>query len=136
MSKEAECRYSVEELAERANVTRRTVRYYIQRGLIPPPLGLGRGKHYTEAHLEGLIRIRELQEASVPLEEIAARLQGAPPHTDAPQRQVATAPTQSTWTRVVLREDVELHLRGRRLTDSQVNELAVMVEELVGRNEV
>lgn len=149
MSSEAECRYNVEELAERANVSRRTVRYYIQRGLIPPPLGLGRGKHYTEAHLACLIRIRELQEANVPLEEIASRLQGTAQYQGtaaldgiaafqdaAPQRQVPVTPVQTTWTRVVLGEDIELHLRGRRLTEAQVEKLAVMVEELVERNEL
>jgi DNA-binding transcriptional MerR regulator len=155
MSSEAECRYNIEELAERANVSRRTVRYYIQRGLIPPPLGLGRGKHYTEAHLACLIRIRELQEANVPLEEIASRLQGtaqldgtaalqgtaqldgtAALHGTARQQQVPAVPVQTTWTRVVLGEDIELHLRGRRLTEAQVEKLAVMVEELVERNEL
>jgi len=78
MSEEA-CIYGVEELAERAGVTRRTVRYYVQRELLPPPRGLGRGKHYTEAHLATLVRIKELQEAGVPLDEIAARLQGREP---------------------------------------------------------
>src|SRR5512138_508914 len=118
MTHEADCRYSAEELAERANVSRRTVRYYVQRGLLPAPLGLGRGKHYTEAHLECLIRIRELQETSVPLEDIASRLQGSTPKSESPMPSV-----QTTWTRVVLTEDIELHLRGRRLTDAQVGEL-------------
>src|SRR5215470_14935149 len=66
--------YGIEELAELGGVTRRTVRYYVQRGLLPAPLGTGRGPHYTSAHLERLIHIRKLQEASVPLAEIATRL--------------------------------------------------------------
>ena len=70
--------YGITELAELGGVTRRTVRYYVQRGLLPTPLGTGRGPHYTPAHLERLIHIRKLQEAGVPLAEIAARLNGAP----------------------------------------------------------
>jgi DNA-binding transcriptional MerR regulator len=70
--------YGIKELAELGGVTRRTVRYYVQRGLLPTPLGTGRGPHYTSAHLERLIHIRTLQEAGVPLAEIAARLNGAP----------------------------------------------------------
>jgi len=33
-------RFSVGELAELGGVSRRTVRYYVQEGLIPAPLGL------------------------------------------------------------------------------------------------
>src|SRR5262245_11820018 len=72
--------YGIEELAALGGVTRRTVRYYVQRGLLPTPLGTGRGPHYTPAHLERLIHIRKLQEAGVPLAEIAAQLDGVP-HT-------------------------------------------------------
>src|SRR5262244_4041996 len=73
-----ERRYGIEELAELGGVTRRTVRYYVQRGLLPTPLGTGRGPHYTPAHLERLIQIRKLQETGVPLAEITARLDGVP----------------------------------------------------------
>src|SRR5919202_6419080 len=70
--------YGIKELAELGGITRRTVRYYVQRGLLPTPLGTGRGPHYTQVHLERLIHIRRLQETGVPLAEIAARLDGVP----------------------------------------------------------
>ena len=70
--------YGIKELAELGGVTRRTVRYYVQRGFMPTPLGTGRGPHYTPAHLERLIQIRKLQEAGVPLAEIATRLDAVP----------------------------------------------------------
>ena len=68
--------YGIKELAELGGVTRRTVRYYVQRGLLPTPLGTGRGPHYTLAHLERLIHIRQMQETGVPLAEIAVRFDG------------------------------------------------------------
>src|SRR5438552_17195221 len=74
------CCYGIKELAELGGVTRRTVRYYVQRGLLPTPLGTGRGPHYTPAHLERLIHIRQLQESGVPLGELAARLNGTLQH--------------------------------------------------------
>jgi DNA-binding transcriptional MerR regulator len=121
--------YGVDELAERAGVSRRTVRYYVQRGLLPPPLGLGRGNHYTERHLETLVRVRELQERGVPLEGIAARLNAAPEAE--PAAPVAGA-QQTTWTRVELGGDVEVHLRGRRLTDDQVRKLEGALRKVLG----
>lgn len=116
-----------DELAERAGVSRRTVRYYVQRGLLPAPQGLGRGKHYTEAHLQTLIRIRELQEGGVPLEEIAARLSGVEPVLE-----LLPTAQQSTWTRVALADDVELHVRGRRLSQEQLEKLVRAVKRALG----
>lgn len=127
MTSDEEDLYGVEELAERAGVSRRTVRYYVQRGLLPAPRGLGRGKHYTQAHLAALVRIRELQEAAVPLEEIAERLSGREPEAVS-----APAVSQTTWTRVVLSADVEIHVRGRRLSEDQVRKLSRVVNKSIG----
>ena len=130
---DSDCIYGVEELAERGGVSRRTVRYYIQRGLLPPPRGLGRGKHYGESHLQTLVRIRELQEAAVPLDAIAAQLEGgtAVPAEPAPAHSSATL-QQSSWTRVLLAPDVELHVRGRRLSDEQIRKIAQAVNRAMG----
>jgi DNA-binding transcriptional MerR regulator len=125
---ELECLYGVEDLAERARVSRRTVRYYVQRGLLPAPLGFGRGKHYTEAHLATLVRIRELQEAGVALTDILERLEGKGEPAPASER----AASQSTWTRVLLAAGVELHLQGRRLSEEQVAELARVIKKTIG----
>lgn len=73
-----EARYSIDELARRAGVTRRTVRYYVQMGLIPAPLGLGRGCHYSGEHLAVLLQVKMLQERGTPLEQIRRILAGVP----------------------------------------------------------
>jgi DNA-binding transcriptional MerR regulator len=122
--------YGPDELADRAGVSRRTVRYYVQRGLLPAPAGLGRGKHYGASHLARLLQIRELQAAGVPLEEIADRLDGRTPLAIE-----ASAPSQSMWTRVTLAEGVELHLEGRRLTGEQVRKLSQLVKRTIGVEE-
>jgi DNA-binding transcriptional MerR regulator len=124
--------YGVEELAERAGVSRRTVRYYVQRGLVPAPLGLGRGNHYTEDHLAALVRVRELQERGVPLDEIGDRLRGAQEPGTAASPSEAAQTKQTTWTRVELGDDVELHLRGRRLSDEQVRKLEQTLKKVLG----
>lgn len=113
-----EPRYDIEELAALGGVSRRTVRYYVQRGLLPAPAGTGRGKHYTEAHLERLVFVRQQQEAGIPLGRIEAALglgeppAAAPAVTPAAGRQMPAAPELSRWTRVVVADGVELHLCG------------------------
>lgn len=122
--------YAIDELADRAGVSRRTVRYYVQRGLLPAPTGVGRGKHYTDAHLARLVRIRELQEEGVALADIAARLDGQAPA--AAPRAEGGLPRQSTWTRIALSRDVELMVRGRRLDEAELRRLKDAVEAVLG----
>ena len=63
-------RYGILELVQASGVPRRTIRYYVQRGLLAPPEGAGRGHFYRLSHLERLLRIRELQDKGFGLEEI------------------------------------------------------------------
>lgn len=123
--------YGIDELADRAGVSRRTVRYYVQRGLLPAPTGVGRGKHYTEGHLARLVRIRELQEEGVALVDIASRLEGREPVARAED----ALPVQSTWTRIALSPDVELMVRGRRLDEAAVRRLIAAAREALGEDE-
>jgi DNA-binding transcriptional MerR regulator len=64
------------ELAARASVTPRTVRYYVAEGLLLPPTGTGQRRFYTHEHLLRLKAIRRLKEAYLPLGEIRQRLAG------------------------------------------------------------
>lgn len=146
-----EPRYGIEELAERGGVTRRTVRYYVQRGLLPAPTGTGRGPHYTEEHLATLVSIRQLQEQGVALSEIPVRLGQVPlppgpepeplpapvPELQRGQTPIAPAPlepTRSLWTRIVLANGVELHLRGAAggLHPYQLAALAEAARQILG----
>lgn len=52
--------YTLQELAEAADMTIRNVRSYQTRGLIPPPQRRGRRSMYTDTHLE---RLREIHAA-------------------------------------------------------------------------
>jgi DNA-binding transcriptional MerR regulator len=62
--------YRIGELATLAGVTRRTVHYYINKGLIPPAEGAGVNSYYKTDHLNRIRLIRELQKSYLPLEEI------------------------------------------------------------------
>lgn len=66
--------YSLTDLARLADVTPRTVRYYVAQGLLPSPEAAGPATRYGEAHLARLRLIRRLQRDHLPLAEIRARL--------------------------------------------------------------
>ncbi|HLZ82745.1 MAG TPA: helix-turn-helix domain-containing protein [Caulobacteraceae bacterium] len=65
--------YTAETLAFRAGVPLRTVRFYVQEKLIDPPLGRGRGAHFTDHHLVQLQQARTLQNAGFSLDAIRER---------------------------------------------------------------
>jgi DNA-binding transcriptional MerR regulator len=69
-------RITLGELTATADVSVRTVRYYIDEGLLPPPEGSGPGSAYTQGHLDRLRLIQRLKEAYLPLKEIRRRLSG------------------------------------------------------------
>ena len=50
--------YPIEEMALRTGLTKRTIRYYEEIGILPPPERTGGGhRTYTETHLKALERI-------------------------------------------------------------------------------
>lgn len=125
--------YKLDELAVEAGVAPRTVRYYVQRGLLPAPEFRGKDTAYGREHLARLRAIKVLQQAHLPLEEIQARLAGAgvdeieriataaPPRAAAalcpgpdaaPPAPVAGAPRGERWERVEIADGVELHVRS------------------------
>jgi DNA-binding transcriptional MerR regulator len=67
--------FDLNDLCQQSGVTTRTVRYYVQQGLLPSP-GLGAGARYGEGHLVRLRLIRRLQGEHLPLAEIRRRLEG------------------------------------------------------------
>jgi DNA-binding transcriptional MerR regulator len=66
--------WKLDELASRAGITPRTVRYYVQRGLLSAPVFRGADTAYNEQHLLRLRAIRRLQERFFPLDAIQVEL--------------------------------------------------------------
>ncbi|MEL6177499.1 MAG: MerR family transcriptional regulator [Myxococcota bacterium] len=136
-----EMRYGIQELAQLGGVSRRTVRYYVRLGLLPAPTGTGRGKHYTQEHLDALIRVRDLQESGVSLNAIAEQFEAAGPEGDSARgpaslpgsSATAAVVEQSSWVRVVLSEGVELHLEGRSVERERLVRLRKAVLEILNK---
>ena len=106
-------RYAVGDLARLFGVSRRTVRYYVQEGLISPPFGVGRGNHYGPEHLEQILHVKAQQEAGRTLDEIRAAARGPEAGVKAGRRSGEPAHVErSLWRRLSLAPGVELHVAG------------------------
>ena len=68
--------YTFEELCALTGLSTRTLRYYIQIGLVDKPIGQTRAAHYLSSHLEKILRIKQLSEAGISLERIRDVLLG------------------------------------------------------------
>ena len=62
--------YDLLELCDASDVTPRTVRCYVQQGLLPSPESRGRGAKYDGTHVKRLQLIKRLQAKHLPLAEI------------------------------------------------------------------
>ncbi len=120
--------FNIETLAEKTGTTRRTIRYYVQRGLIAKPEGGGRGHYYTDEHLDRIKQIQRLSSQGVPLEAIKRLLSGGE-DTEVAKDEVVShmlmeiedpAPPinhKSQWIRINIGADVELTFRQGALSD-------------------
>lgn len=101
----------------------RTVRYYIQIGLVDRPEGETRAARYTQRHLDQLLTIRKWTQAGMSLERIgevlAAEQRSEPP---LPQRRAGSV---EVWSRLLIADGVELHIDPGRagLNPEQVRAL-------------
>lgn len=105
-------RYAIGDLAELADVSRRTVRYYVQEGLLPTPLGVGRGNHYGREHLDQLLKVKALQEAGHTLEEIRRLLGGRRGEVPRAVPPLQPMPERAIYRRLNLAPGVDLHVAG------------------------
>lgn len=112
--------FTLDEIAALAELSRRTVRYYIQSGLIDRPQGVAKGAWYTQRHVEQLLLVRKWQLAGLSLERIGEllRQQATGPLPPTPRR----PGTVEVWSHVVVADGVELALEPGRagLTPEQV----------------
>lgn len=130
-------RYGIEELAALGGVTRRTVRYYVQEGLLPAPLGVGRGRHYGPEHLERLQAVKALQEKGLRLDEVRRELERGTARGRAAAPLLEPPMARSAWTRLEVAPGIELHVSAQRRLPppGRLPELAEWCERHFGRGD-
>ncbi|GAB2817399.1 MerR family transcriptional regulator [Streptomyces daliensis] len=120
---------TVDQLAARAGVTVRTIRFYSTRGLLPPPtIGPRRVGRYGPDHLSRLALIEELQNQGLTLSAIERYIQRLPddmsPHDLAIHRAMVASWMPDTVDEST-REQLEQRV-GRELTDDDIKRLEAM----------
>jgi DNA-binding transcriptional MerR regulator len=124
-----EQKLTVDELAARAGVTVRTVRFYGTRGLLPPPvIGPRRVGHYGPEHLSRLALIEELQHQGMTLAAIERYLEQLPADLSAHDLAIHRAVVAS-WAPDSAEEMTRAELErraGRPLSEEDLDRLTAM----------
>jgi DNA-binding transcriptional MerR regulator len=105
-----ENKYSIRQLAELTGFPARTIRYYVQEGLLDAPAGRGRGGFYYDSHLARLRQIKTLQQSGLRLEAIARLLEHPEKTPLPPPRALPQAP--HTWEKYEAAPGVEISVRS------------------------
>lgn len=97
-------KYKVSELAEKAGVTKRTIHYYISKGLLLPPEGTGINSLYNDEHLERILLIKKLQAEYMPLNKIREYI------LENPKEKVRKS-AKEVKAKVINKEEKEVYIR-------------------------
>ncbi|MBE0410400.1 MAG: MerR family transcriptional regulator, partial [Anaerolineales bacterium] len=68
--------YTIQELSELTGLPRRTIHFYVQQEIIPPPEGAGLGAYYTDDHLLRLKLVPLLRQQGLRLDDIREKFRG------------------------------------------------------------
>ena len=123
--------FNLDELCALVDLPRRTVRFYMQHGLVDRPEGAGRGAHYTTRHVDQLLTVRKWKQAGLSLERIRELVEGG-------EIQVPPPPVKpgqvEVWSRVRVADGVELSIEPKRAGLSP-EQLRALVKEIMATYE-
>jgi len=105
--------FTIDDIASLAELPRRTVRYYIQQGLVDRPIGEKRSAYYTDNHLQQLLTIRKWQDAGLSLDRIREIL-ASPDGSPLPPARPRGAGTVEVWSHLVVADGIEITLEPGR----------------------
>ena len=118
--------FNLDQICTLAAVPKRTVRYYIQMGLLDRPVGETRGAHYLSSHLDSLLRIKQLTDAGVSLDRIREVLKGEPAVVPPRPRQAGSVEVRS---HIWIAPGIEMQVAPEQaqISPEQVRALALAV---------
>ena len=127
-------RFSLEDLSGLTGLSARTIRFYIQEGVVDRPRGIRRGAWYLEQHLEQLLAIRRWQAAGLSLERIRELVHRHADDVDVPPVRRRPGDVE-VWSHVALAEGLELLIEPGRagLSPEQLRRLAAECVQVADR---
>lgn len=132
--------FNIETLGKLTGLNRRTIRYYIQRGVLQKPYGGGRGHYYTSEHVERIREIQRLRQQGVPLDKMREIFAGSK-MVSARVEKVGPSPSSSpdireeVWRRLIIGDAVEICFREGVLSEEEKQDILNFIQKTLTRKE-
>ncbi|MBT4448687.1 MAG: MerR family transcriptional regulator [Gammaproteobacteria bacterium] len=97
--------FNINQLSELTGFSVRSIRYYVQQGVLDKPEGIKRNAFYQRHHLEQLMLIKKGQDAGYSLDRINQMIRHPETFKPTPEQQAGTL---SVKTHILLAQGVEL----------------------------
>lgn len=125
-------KYSLDELCLLTEFTKRTVRFYMQEGLVDRSEGQKKGAFYLEKHLLQLLEIKKWQKAGLSLERIKEILRDENTDELIPPIKVQQTGTIEVWSHLLISDGISLQIEPNRagLTPEQTRKLAKQLMQI------
>ena len=110
--------HTIQDLCDLTGYSSRTIRYYIQEGLLDPPAGRGRGGFYFDSHLKRLLEIRAHQDKGLKLaaiQELVKKGEGPGPLS-----------VRELWVKYPVDTGIEIHI-SRDLEEKERKKIAKII---------
>ena len=98
--------FTLDQLSALTDLSLRTIRYYIQLGLVDRHEGDRKHARYTQKHLDQVLQVRAMADQGMPLERIKQLINGITTPLPSPQ----AAGDISVISKVFIAPGVELHI--------------------------
>lgn len=129
-------KHTLEELCTLVDIPKRTVRFYVENGVIDRPAGVKKGAYYTQKHVEQLLEIKKWQKAGLSLERIKSLLNDLNGGAPVPPPQQRLPGDVDVWSHIYISDGVELLIEPKRsgLSPEQVNQLSQALQAILISN--
>jgi DNA-binding transcriptional MerR regulator len=126
-------KHSLDELCALVDLTKRKVKFYIEKGMIDRPEGAKKGAYYTQKHIEQLLEIKKWQKAGLSLERIKSLYDEKDSETSVPPQKQRQPGDVDVWSHIYFRDGVELLIEPWRsgLSPEQINRLSRAIQALL-----
>ncbi|GEM77832.1 helix-turn-helix domain-containing protein [Vibrio superstes] len=123
--------YTIQQLSDLTELPVRTIRFYIQKGLVDRPIGERKGARYSDEHIAQCLKIKKWTAAGLSLDKVAQALTEPPAEIPTPAKAVGEV---SMKTCIHLADGVELTIDAdiAKLSASEIRSLANTIIEQLG----
>ncbi|MEZ9833016.1 helix-turn-helix domain-containing protein [Vibrio breoganii] len=123
--------YTMQQLSELTELPVRTLRFYIQKGLLERPIGQRKAARYSDDHVAQCLKIKKWTAAGLSLDKVAQALVEPPVELPTPPKQVGEV---SMKTCIHLAEGIELTIDTEiaKLSASDIRSLANTIINQLG----